>query len=1168
MTQDDTAEDINAELPHLPTLYGVPEGAQGLAIAGLMEGADTRPLLHVASSDREMESLRLALTFFAPQAEVLEFPAWDCLPYDRASPHQTIMAKRIATLTRLAAGKLARTIVLTTPSALMMRVVPHSFMQEASFSLRTGDTLDLAALQHYLQQHGYRRASKVMEPAEYALRGNIIDIFPSGADTAYRMDLFGDDIESIKRMDPLSQRSETDSISFVALTPAGEITLNESSIRRFREGYRERFGAAHRDDALYAAISVGQTFAGMEHWLPLFYETTDSLMDYLPDARITLAQGVLAAFGERHELIQDYYQARMMHAEQHRKKDSYSAPYHPLPTELLYLRPFDVFYTLEQRNALTLSPFAAPAEGKVDAKCVSIRSLFSQKDDHTPIERLSKQVLTIHSKGGRTTLIACQSQGSLERIQKLLHDSLGTIAQVMNWSETLKAQRAAIAVLPLAQGFASPEVTIYSEQDIFGEKLARVRRKKKASDAFMAEAAGFEVGELVVHQEHGIGRFDGLVTVEALGNRHDCLKLVYRDDDRLFLPVENIDLITRFGADDDHTELDKLGAGGWQARKARMKEKIRMAAEELMKIAAARALRAGAVLECPAGVYEEFAARFPYEETDDQARSIEEVLDDLASGKPMDRLICGDVGFGKTEVALRAAFTAAAGIDAKQVALVVPTTLLARQHFRNFEKRFEGTGLRVAQLSRFTSAKDAKLIREGLADGSVHIVVGTHALLADSIAFQNLGLLIIDEEQHFGVKQKEKLKAIKADVHILTLSATPIPRTLQLALSGVRELSLITTPPVDRLAVRTFVMPVDTVVLREAIHRELHRGGQVFYVAPRIADLAELKQMIMEIAPTARLAVAHGQMSTGDLDDVMNHFYDGNADILLSTAIVESGIDVPTANTLIVHRADKFGLSQLYQLRGRVGRGKIRAYAYLTLPNQHILSAQALKRLEVMQALDTLGAGFSLASHDMDIRGFGNLVGEEQSGHVKEVGVELYQQMLEEAVQAAKQQQSKDKSAAPVDEHWSPQINLGMSILIPESYIDDLSLRLSLYRRLSALQDDGEIDSFAAEMVDRFGSLPQEVVHLLEVLRLKRTCIKLGISKLDTGPKGAVIAFRNNQFAAPDALIGFLARNMQRMKLRPDQTIFCALVPTEDNDLRIRQVSGLLGELMGLMSTV
>jgi transcription-repair coupling factor (superfamily II helicase) len=472
--------------------------------------------------------------------------------------------------------------------------------------------------------------------------------------------------------------------------------------------------------------------------------------------------------------------------------------------------------------------------------------------------------------------------------------------------------------------------------------------------------------------------------------------------------------------------------------------------------------------------------------------------------------------------------------------------------------------LRVAQLSRFTTAKEAKLIREGLADGSVHIVVGTHALLSDSVKFDNLGLLIIDEEQHFGVKQKEKLKAIKADVHILTLSATPIPRTLQLALSGVRELSLITTPPVDRLAVRTFVMPVDTVVLREAIHRELHRGGQVFYVAPRIADLADLKQMIMEIAPTARLAVAHGQMSTGDLDDVMNHFYDGNADILLSTAIVESGIDVPTANTLIVHRADKFGLSQLYQLRGRVGRGKIRAYAYLTLPNQHHLSAQALKRLEVMQALDTLGAGFSLASHDMDIRGFGNLVGEEQSGHVKEVGVELYQQMLEEAVNAAKQQQSKDKAVA-VEEQWSPQINLGMSILIPETYVEDLALRLSLYRRLSTLQDDNEIDSFAAEMVDRFGSLPQEVVHLLDVLRLKRTCIKLGIAKLDTGPKGAVITFRNNQFAAPDALIGFLARNMQRMKLRPDQTIFCALVPTEDNDLRIRQVSGLLGELAALL---
>lgn len=1160
----------DAETLELPTLHGVPEGAQALALAGLIDGDNAgRIHVHVCGSDREMDTLANCLAFVAPNLQVLDFPAWDCLPYDRVSPHQSIMARRIATLTKLAslstqtktgadAGANQKLLLLTTPSALMQRVVPHSFMVGASFVIEAGKTLNIDKLQHYFMEHGYRRTGKVMEPSEYAIRGNILDIFPSGAESAARIDLFGDEVESIANMDPMTQRSMDNTLKQLALAPAGEVTLNEASVRRFRERYRDLFGAAHRDDALYAAISASQTYAGMEHWLPLFYESTDTLFDYVGDARITLGYGVLRSFAEREELIQDYYAARVEAANAPRKKDGVSAIYHPLAPTQLYVENERIARALERGHALQFSPFTAPSDGLPDAGCVNIRSLISMKDERTPIERLNAQIRSIAGKG-RRTLIACHSQGSLERIQKLLEDL--ALPQVLDWKEALSATIGALAILPIAQGFASADITVYSEQDIFGERLARVKRKKKASEAFMAEAAGFEVGELVVHQEHGIGRFEGLVTVETLGNRHDCIKLIYRDDDRLFVPVENIEVLSRFGEGGESVELDKLGAGGWQMRKSRMKEKIRMAAEELMKMAAARAMRAATRLVCPEGVYSEFAARFPYDETEDQANAIEEVLADLEAGKPMDRLICGDVGFGKTEVALRAAFVAAAGIEPKQVALIVPTTLLARQHFRGFEKRFEGTGLRVAQLSRFTTAKEAKLIKEGLKDGSVHIVVGTHALLAEGIQFADLGLVIVDEEQHFGVKQKEKLKALRADVHILTLSATPIPRTLQLSLSGVRELSLITTPPVDRLAVRTYVMPVDTVVLKEAIHRELHRGGQIFYVAPRISDLPELKQLIMDIAPNARLAVAHGQLSATDLDEVMNHFYDGKADILLSTAIVESGIDVPTANTMIVHRADKFGLSQLYQLRGRVGRGKIRAYAYFTLPHQHKLSAQAMKRLEVMQTLDTLGAGFSLASHDMDIRGFGNLVGEEQSGHIKEVGVELYQQMLQDAVEAAKRASKLDKSApAPEAEHWSPQISLGMSILIPEDYVEDLALRLSLYRRLSQMQDDSEADSFAAEMVDRFGTMPQEMVHLLDVLKLKRQCLKLGIAKLDTGPKGAVIAFRNNHFTNPDALIGYLARNAHRMKLRPDQTIFCSLVPMEGSE-RIQQIAGLLGEL-------
>ena len=696
----------------------------------------------------------------------------------------------------------------------------------------------------------------------------------------------------------------------------------------------------------------------------------------------------------------------------------------------------------------------------------------------------------------------------------------------------MSAGTASLVVLGLERGFVADDIAVVSEQDLLGERISRPAKRRKRADQFIAEATELAEGDLVVHQDHGIGRYDGLVTLSVSGAPHDCLRLLYDGNDKLFLPVENIEMLSRFGSDTGGVGLDKLGGAGWQARKARMKARIRDMAGELIRIAAERSLREAEVLTPAEGSWDEFCARFPFAETEDQARAIADVIEDLASGKPMDRLICGDVGFGKTEVALRAAFVAA--MSGAQVAVVVPTTLLARQHDRVFSRRFEGLGVTVAQLSRMVTAKEAAAVRAGLADGSINIVVGTHALLAKTIAFRDLGLLIVDEEQHFGVSHKEKLKALKADVHVLTLTATPIPRTLQLALTGLREMSLIATPPVDRLAVRTFIMPFDAVVIREALQRERFRGGQVFCVVPRIEDMDKMATRLRDIVPDAKIVQAHGQLAPTELERVMTEFGDGRYDILLSTNIVESGLDMPAVNTLLIHRADMFGLGQPYQLRGRVGRGKLRGYAYLTWPPSHRLSAAAEKRLTVMQTLDTLGAGFTLASHDLDIRGAGNLLGDEQSGHIREVGIELYQQMLEDAVGEMRTAKGERHEAG---HDWTPQIAVGLPVLIPESYVPDLPVRLGLYRRVGTLGNDGEQEALAAELVDRFGKIPVEVENLLAVVAIKRLCRAAGVEKLDCGPKGMVLSFRGNAFSNPGGLIKWLGQQAGAVKLRPDHKL-------------------------------
>ncbi len=1111
------------------TVSGVPDGVQPQLLAELVQTLD-EPVLFVARDDARAHALIDELQFFAPDLAPLYFPAWDCLPYDRVSPNHTLVAERMAVLSELTHG--ACPLLITTINAVTQRVPPKALLEEGMLVARPGDHLERETLISFLEKNGYARASTVMEPGDFAVRGSLIDLFAPGHEHPLRLDFFGDELESVRAFDGLTQRTLHDA-GALELMPVTEFLLDAETISRFRQGYVARFGAVTDDDPLYEAVSAGRRHQGMEHWLPLFHDRLSTLSEYLPGARLVLDHLAEEARGERMETIADYFEARQ---EFDAEGTQFSGPaYKPLPPDALYLTDDEWTALIDAHGLVRFTPFGEPDS----ARSVNYGGKLGRNfaPERTQPDRNVYEALKSHLgdllKAGKRPLIASFSEGSRDRLGQILRDSkIEPLALVDNLTDALgqPAGTIGLGVLPLEHGVEWDSVAIISEQDVLGDRMIRRAQKRRKAEDFISDAASLSVGDLVVHSDHGIGRYGGLFTIEAGGAPHDCLLVTYHNDDKLYLPVENIELLSRYGGDSELVELDRLGGTAWQSRKARLKKKLLEMAEELIRIAAARELKHAAELGLPEGAYDEFCARFPYHETDDQARAIADVIEDLASGRPMDRLVCGDVGFGKTEVALRSAFVAA--MAGKQVAIVVPTTLLARQHTKNVTERMKGFPLRIGQLSRLVSQKDAALTKNEMEEGKIDIVIGTHALLQKSIKFRDLGLLIVDEEQHFGVKHKERLKEMKADVHVLTLTATPIPRTLQLAMTGVRDLSIIATPPVDRLAVRTFVMPFDPVVAREAILREHYRGGQTFYVAPRIADLPELQEFLETHVPEVRVAVAHGQMAPGELDQIMTAFYDGHFDVLLSTTIVESGLDIPTANTMLVHRADMFGLAQLYQLRGRIGRSKTRAYAYLTVPQNKSLTDGAEKRLKVLQSLDTLGAGFTLASHDLDLRGAGNLLGEEQSGHIREVGFELYREMLEDAIASL-----REGGGADVDDGWSPQINIGAAVLIPENYVPDLNVRLSLYRRLSSVDGSEEMDGFAAELIDRFGPLPEEVDFLMKIVAIKQLCRKAGVAKLDAGPKGATVGFRKDEFANPAGLVEFVQNSVGTVKLRPDMTL-------------------------------
>jgi transcription-repair coupling factor (superfamily II helicase) len=1147
------------------TLGSVPDGFQPVLLAEIASKAaqNGRMVCYIAPDAEAAQTMARALHFAAPFTQIIEFPSWDCQPYDRASPNEAIIAQRLAALYQLSTAQVGKgLILLTTASAAMQMLPPVDEIRSRIISLKPGQMAKLENLITTLEHNGFHRSTTVREPGEYAVRGGILDLYPPTSIEPVRLDFFGDTLESIRGFDAETQRT-TSTLKQLALTPTSEVVLNEQTIRNFRSNYLKSFGAATPDDQLYHGVSEGQRQHGMEHWLPLFYNNLNSLFDYLIPSVLVLDHQVERVMQERNAQIKDHYQTRLNPHE----TSLGSIPYKPVEPEKLYIAPSQFKALAGALPQLSLSPYTLVESFETGAvQLVDAREgrdfLPERKKENINIYDVLIAHINDKQKAGKRVIIGCWSEGSRDRLKQLLKDhGYGRVSDINSLQETegLNVAVAGLAIAGFEKGFETPDLALISEQDILGDRFVRNKRKKKASDV-LTDASTLTPGDFVVHVDHGIGQFSGLKTIVAAGAPRDCLELIYASGDKLYLPVENIELLTRYGSDEANATLDRLGGSAWQARKSKLKKRIRDMAEKLIAVAASRLMRTAPTMESAGSMYEEFAATFPYEETEDQMAAIEATLSDLNAGKPMDRLICGDVGFGKTEVALRAAFTAAAA--GKQVAVVVPTTLLARQHYANFTSRFKGFPLRICQLSRLVPAKEQKLVREELKSGMADIVIGTHALLGSSVAFKDLALLIIDEEQHFGVAHKEKLKQLRANVHVLTLSATPIPRTLQLALTGVRELSLIATPPVDRLAVRSFVTPFDPMVVREALLREKYRGGQSFFVCPRIADLAESEAFLRESVPEVKLAVAHGQMPPTQLEDIMTAFYEGQFDVLLSTTIVESGLDVPRANTLIIHKAHLFGLAQLYQLRGRVGRAKSRAYAYFTTPTRQKLTAAAEKRLKVLQSLEGLGAGFTLASHDLDQRGAGNLLGEEQSGHIKEVGYELYQSMLEEAVATL-----KSGGFEETEEQWSPQISLGTAVLIPETYVQDLDLRLALYRRLSALEEQGDIEQFAAELIDRFGHYPEEVENLLQIVSIKVLCRKANVAKLDAGPKGIVVSLRDNRFANPNGLVAYIQRQGSLAKIKPDQKIVFSRDLPKPKD-RAQAAYIMMGQLAKLAAEV
>lgn len=1122
------------------TLSSVAKDAEAFAIRDLFY-ATNRDLLCILSDGVSLTQVYNILRAIEPQIEVLMFPAWDTVPYDRVSPNPHILSQRIDTLSKLALENNSKKhkIILSSIGAVIQKLPPKKIFMNTRKMLKIGEKLNFDDFLHYAVINGYTRVEQVMEAGEYAVRGDIIDIFPSGAEQPIRIDLFDDEIERLRYFEVETQRSTGD-ITFYNFDSANEVILDQNTIKAFRSKYREAFGAAGLKDELYESISNGKKYLGMENWLPFFYDDgLPTIFDYMPQADVVMGIDAENALKAKNEAIIDHYQARLEALKIINPMAEIDV-YRPITPELLFLNIKELIERVHNKRYTLLTNRALPdAKDVINFGAVPQKVFASLKNiNNLSVYEDLKAEFSQNQK--KKKIICCYTDGSLDRMRHILSENkIESLAVAANWQEAEKESakgKIALIRLEMQHGFNSKDYFIVTEQDLWGERKHLRNQKKVSAENLISDISSLNIGEYVVHIEHGIGRFEGLENIVTDGAAHDCLKLIYANGDKLYVPVENIDVISRYGAEDANVTLDTLGGSAWEAKKSKVKEKIKDIADKLIKIAAERRMKHAEIFVPERGAYDEFCSRFLFTETDDQLSAVNDVIKDLSEGMPMDRLICGDVGFGKTEVALRAAFTVAS--SGAQVAVIVPTTLLARQHYLNFKQRLQGFPIKVKMLSRLVNAKESKTIKQELKDGALEIVIGTHALLARDIEFCNLGLLIIDEEQHFGVAHKERLKQLKSDVHILTLSATPIPRTLQLSLTGVKQLSIIATPPVDRLAARTFVMPFDTVMIKEAIYREKYRGGQIYFVCPRVSDILQIEPKLRALVPDVKIAVAHGQMAPTHLEDVMCDFADGKADILLSTTIIESGIDLPNVNTMIIYRADMFGLAQLYQLRGRIGRSKQRGYCYFTIPNKKVLTQVAEKRLNILQALNQLGAGFSLANHDLDIRGAGNILGVEQSGHIKDVGIALYHHLLEEEINRIKANIDGNGELVNTQEDWSIQITTGVPIIIPENYVADLGVRLGLYKRIGNLKTTEELNDMREELIDRFGQIPDEVENLLKTVEIKQICQLANIERIDAGARGILISFHHNTFKNVDKLMSFITSQLGAIKVRADQKLF------------------------------
>ncbi len=1131
---------------------GAPEGFDGRLLANWANDHGG-PILHIAKDDRRVSQIQSAIKFFSPGCPVISFPAWDCMPFDRISPRAEIASNRLSFLAGFANGMISGPmVVLATVNSATQYLPPKEAIRQRSFFASIGQRIDRNALLERLAESGYCRRSKVMEPGEFAVRGGIIDLFPLGWTSPGRLDFFGDILDGIRVFDPETQLT-TGKLSELELAPGSELFLDEESVARFRMRYRAEFGTSPLGATLYESVSEGKRAQGIEHWLPLFYERLETIFDYLPNARISFDERDEFLREERWNLVLSRYEART-EAVGKAQQQSFAPPCKP---ELLYLKPKEFDSLLSSRKVYRLrAGRLPPGPGIIDSggrAGLDFPIGSESGDSETRLDHFSKKIQEVRKESN--VVVACWTDGSRLRLKTLLEDSgidgIRTIEGFRDLEEL--GGKVCVVAWALESGFSAPGFVVISEQDVFGKRLVRTKQRKKLVSEILADAAAFLPGDVVVHVDHGIGIYRGLETLRASGVSHDCIVLEFDGGDRLYLPVENIDLISSYGK--DTARLDRLGAPYWQERKARMRKRILDLAESLLKVAAEREIRKGNTMVPDQHAYGSFLTRFQYEETEDQGTAVEDVLSDIASGRPMDRLICGDVGFGKTEVAMRASFVAA--LEGWQVCVIAPTTLLARQHYKTFQDRFKGFPINIRHLSRLVGTKDSELIREEIGTGMVDIAIGTHALLSDKIKFRNFGLLVIDEEQNFGVAQKEKLKSLRSQVHVLSLTATPIPRTIQMSLSGIKDMSLIGTPPADRLAIRTYVLEFDEVTVREALLREHARGGQSFFVVPRISDLQGMARFLENQIPEVSFVVAHGRMSASLLQSRTTEFFEGRAGVLLSTTIVAAGLDVPTANTVVIYRSDLFGLAQLYQIRGRVGRSHIRAYAYLTYNRRSKISEKADRRLRVMSNLDSLGAGFAVASHDLDIRGAGDILGSQQSGRIPEVGIELYQKMLEQMIK--KIRAGADVETALREEEWMPQINLGVTVMIPPDYVADLDVRMHLYRRMSTLRTRIEIERFAAELIDRFGKLPPEAVTLLRLIRIKSLCKLAGVFRLSGGPKGATVEFYNDEFADPQGLAEYISRQKGGAKLKSDKLVVQRTWP--DSAARLRGALEIASEL-------